>query len=100
MYGTVARMQVKPGMEEQMMQLGREFDSSNVPGFIAEYVFRTDADPTVLYLVVVTESRETYHANANRPGQHELYLKMRELMTADPEWHDGEIVHASSRQGS
>jgi quinol monooxygenase YgiN len=99
MYGTIARMQVKPGMEEQFMEFGREMESVDLPGFIASYVYRTDAYPNVFYLVVVTESREAYFANAQRPGQHEMYLKMRAMLTADPEWHDGEIVQARNLQG-
>jgi hypothetical protein len=31
-------------------------------------------------------------ANANDPEQHQWYLKIRELLEADPEWEDGEFV--------
>ena len=36
---------------------------------------------------------EAYVANADSQEQHERYLQMREWLTADPEWHDGEIVY-------
>ncbi|MFM7718802.1 MAG: hypothetical protein ACKO8G_04830 [Actinomycetota bacterium] len=31
-----------------------------------------------------------YAANADSPGQHARYLELRALLSADPEWHDGE----------
>jgi len=37
--------------------------------------------------------RETYHANAASPEQHARYLRLRALLTAEPEWHDGEVIY-------
>jgi quinol monooxygenase YgiN len=92
MYGTVAQMRVKPGMEQQLLQVGRDFQAEGVPGFVGEYVYRMDADPSVFYLVVVFANKEAYWANARSPEQDARYKKMRELLQSDPEWHDGEIV--------
>jgi hypothetical protein len=33
-------------------------------------------------------------ANAASPEQHARYEQYRALLTAEPEWHDGEIVHS------
>jgi hypothetical protein len=93
MYGTVARMQMKPGAEAELMRLSRE-DVGVVPGMTFCYVFRSDADSNVAYLAVGFDSKAAYLANADSPEQHERFLRMRALMTADPEWHDGEIVFA------
>jgi hypothetical protein len=41
---------------------------------------------------VVFEGKESYVANAESPETNEQYLKMRESLEAEPEWHDGEIV--------
>jgi hypothetical protein len=46
-------------------------------------------------LATVFTSKEAYLANAGSPEQHQRYLAMRELLAADPDWHDGEIVHVS-----
>jgi heme-degrading monooxygenase HmoA len=92
MYGTVARMRLKAGApDDAMAQVGE--DAAQIPGLISSYVYRSDDDPRELFLAVVFESREAYVANAERPEQHERYLKMRELLEDDPEWHDGEVVH-------
>ena len=31
-------------------------------------------------------------ANADNPAQHQWYLKLRDLLEADPEWTDGEYL--------
>ncbi|MFN8472631.1 MAG: hypothetical protein U0822_10605 [Anaerolineae bacterium] len=96
MYGTIARMQLKHGVEEQMMALDLEERARNIPGAVAEYVYRMDNEPDVYYLVVVFESKEAYFANADSSEQAVEYEKMRALLAADPEWHDGELISAWS----
>ena len=97
MYGTVARMRLKPGMEERMRTMSREENAAQIPGFIGQYVYRMDNDPNEFYLAVIFESKEAYFANANSPEQNERYQYMVEMLDAPPEWHDGEIVYAWSR---
>ena len=62
MYGTVARMRIKPGSEQRLLELGRRADMRSIPGLVAEAV-----------------------------------LEDRELLAADPEWNDGEIVDTYRR---
>ena len=92
MYGTVARMRVKPGMADRLLQLNAEM-GPKIPGLVGEYVYRSDTDPDEYWLAVAFESKEAYRANAESSEQHQRYLQLRELLEADPEWHDGEIVH-------
>lgn len=89
MYGTVARLKVKPGEDEQLIKA--DLDTS-VPGFVAAYGLRSDEDPDVYWVVALFESKEAYIANAHSPGQDARYRRMRELLAEDPEWHDGEVV--------
>lgn len=91
MYGTVARLHMKPGSEAELLRLSRD-DMRDISGAVFGYAYRTDADPAVAYLAVGFESKAAYLANAASPEQHERYLRLRALLTADPEWHDGEIV--------
>lgn len=96
MYGTVARLEVKPGMEGALAALGKswareEFENS---GQIAELIFRLDGHPNEFLLVAAFPDRDTYFANADRPATQRNYAKMRELLVEDPEWNDGEIVDA------
>jgi hypothetical protein len=90
-YGTVAHLQLKPGMEEKLRQLDREEAELNLPGFVFEHIYRLDQDPQKYIMVIAFVSREAYLANASSPEQHGRYLRFRELLAADPEWHDGEI---------
>ena len=96
MYGTVARVMVKPGKEQELMAFG-ERAQTDTPGFVSMQVFKMDANPNELYLVVAFESKEAYHKNANSPEQAERYAEYRALLDADPEWHDGEIIASESK---
>jgi len=96
MYGTVARFRLKPGMEGQLRQIleeqGRVFAAGQVPGFVATYAYRMDADPNDYYLAVIFASKEAYWANARSPEQDARYRQLLPLFEREPEWHDGEIV--------
>jgi len=46
-------------------------------------------------MAAVFESEDAYVANANSPEQHRRYQRYRELLSADPEWTDGEIVYTN-----
>ncbi len=96
MYGTVAKMQLKPGAEDKIMetmkgaQTGRE-------GHVATYVFKSDADPNVHFVTTIYESKSAYKKFADSPDQDKRFRQMRELMAADPEWHDGEVIHHETK---
>jgi heme-degrading monooxygenase HmoA len=95
MYGTVAHMKVKPGMEAQFLQIANEIGMGKAPGQVAVYAYKMDRDSREYYLAAVFESREAYRANAARPEQHERFLKLMQVLDAEPEWNDGEIVHSA-----
>lgn len=92
MYGTVARLRPRPGMAERLLALQAGYGDLAIPGFIVSYAYRSDSDPDEYWLAVVFEDRESYRRNADDPAQDVRYREMRELLAADPEWHDGEIV--------
>ncbi len=96
MYGTIARLRVNPGMAGQFRQLLQEqapqFETGRVAGFVASYVYRTDADPNDFFLAVVFENREAYWANAQSPEQDARYRQWLPLLEGEPEWHDGEVA--------
>jgi quinol monooxygenase YgiN len=94
MYGTVARIRLIPGKEAELSGFLREFEQAKVPGAVSEYLYRMDDDPNEYYLAVVFANKEQYTANADDPEQDARYQKLRALLEADPEWHDGEIVHS------
>ena len=99
MYGTVARMKTKPGVGPELMRIGELFNQMvpDVPGYIGEYVYQLDSDENTYMMAVIFQDRESYHANAADPRTHEFSQKMRDLLDADPEWNDGEIVYSSMK---
>jgi heme-degrading monooxygenase HmoA len=89
-------MYLRPGAESELRSLARRFESEKIPGFVFQHVLRTDADANKYILIVGFTSRDAYVANANSQEQHARYLKLRELLVADPDWHDGEIVFSQT----
>jgi hypothetical protein len=79
-------------MEEKLLEISRSFGRPK--GIVADYVYRMDTDRTEYYLAVVFESKAAYDANGANPDQHAQYLRYRELLAAEPEWHDGTVIDA------
>jgi heme-degrading monooxygenase HmoA len=98
-YGTVARYRVKPGHAEQFMERMKRFEESPPRGWIYTTVFRRDSDHDEIWASVVFESEELYKQNANSPDMDEQYRQMLEHLTAEPEWHDGHVIHEAMRKG-
>ncbi|MFP3853751.1 MAG: putative quinol monooxygenase [Anaerolineales bacterium] len=91
MFGTVAKLKAKPGELDALLDLSEE--AEHPPRAVAEYVYQMEEDPSTLYLVVVFEDEKSYRANAESPEQHERFMKMMQHLEAEPEWHDGHIIH-------
>jgi quinol monooxygenase YgiN len=95
MYGTIAKLKVKPGQMQALKSHMASVSSRQAPGFLAVNVYQMDADPNELYLTVMFENKETYVANANRPETNADFEKMMRFLVAEPEWRDGEVVHTA-----
>jgi heme-degrading monooxygenase HmoA len=95
MWGTIARMRVKPGHERALMEMMSEDLAQNrPPGFVSSLVYRSAGDPQEYWLAVAFESEEAYRKNADSPDQDAEYRRMLEHLEEPPEWHDGEIVQS------
>jgi len=94
MYGTVARMRLKPGMEAKFKEDMAQYERIKIPGFVSTMVYRMDKDPNEIYIAVAFKDKDSYVANAEDPKQDERYKRMRALLAADPEWHEGEIIQS------
>jgi quinol monooxygenase YgiN len=95
MYGTVATIKVKPGRDEELLALLDEWNRDyrpKVKGAMGGTVYRLDADPNTFIMTAVFQDKATYEANADSPEQDKWYQRLRSTLTADPDWHDGEIV--------
>jgi len=96
MFGTVARMKLKPGSFEKMQELMKGFEEREVKGFLFNAVYRSQSDPDEVWLTVGFEDEASYRANANDPQTQQMSQGYQALMAAPPEWHDGEIVTMTS----
>lgn len=93
MYGTIAKMTLKPGSFEKIQQTMAD-GSVDRPGHVATYIFKSDDDANVHFVVTVFESKAAYRKLADDPEEDKRFRKMRELLAKDPEWHDGEVIHS------
>ena len=95
MYGTVYRMQPKPGKEQEVIEMMQEWERERRPkvkGARGGYLYKLDKGG---YMgVALFDSKESYQANAADPEQDKFYRRWRELLEADPEWNDGEVVNS------
>jgi quinol monooxygenase YgiN len=96
MYGTVAKMRVKAGAEQEFLRVAQETESVPIAGVVAVYVYQMDADSRDFYMVVMFDSKESYVANAGSPEQHARFMLLMTALETEPEWHDGTVVFASA----
>ena len=92
MYGTVARIKIKPGSFDQFSAASEEMTSDSGHGEVVVMTFQSSDDPDELYLLAVFEDEEKYYANADRPETDASFRKMSQYFAEDPQWHDGEVV--------
>lgn len=95
MFGTVARIRIKPGKEDELARTSAAIVEMNPPGWISSYVLQSKDDPQEKWLVAIFESEQAYYDNASRPETNAQYEKWMEIVEAPPEWHDVhvEAVH-------
>jgi quinol monooxygenase YgiN len=94
MYGTIARVQVLPGKEAELIALSAAWTQARgaATGQLMEYVFKLKERPGEYAMVGIFTDEQTYYANAADPETDRWYQRLRALLAADPQWHDGEIV--------
>lgn len=95
-FGTVAHVRVKPGMEQEFQAIGEQWvrERGEPSGQIAEYVFKLEKGSNEYILIGIFPDREEYFKNAEDPETDRWYRRMREVLAADPEWNDGEVIQA------
>jgi heme-degrading monooxygenase HmoA len=91
MYGTIAKMKILPGREQDLMNLANQRPA----GIVFEHVYKLDSGNDEYMVVVGFESKDAYRKNAESPEMHQQYLEYRKFLAADPEWHDGEIIQSN-----
>jgi hypothetical protein len=88
MYGSVFRMRPKSDMRDQLFET--MMSDGRPKGMVAAYLLAEDGSGDA-WGFAVFEDEKSYRDNANDPDQDAAYRRFRELLDADPEWHDGSI---------
>ena len=100
MFGTVAKYRIKPDHEARFLEEMKGFEADPPEGWVYTTLFRSAQHPNELWMSVVFESEEAYRRNAQSPKMDAEYRKMLEHLDAEPEWHDGHVIHEAMRQQS
>ena len=90
MYGTIFKLKIKDGHEDQLLNLMKE---NNEPpeGMVAWFLMKPDDNQDWIG-VAVFDSVESHISNANRPETNDNFMKMMEHLDEEPEWTDGQYV--------
>src|SRR6188768_1204214 len=99
MYGSIFRLQPRLGREGEIVALFEEWwreRGPRLPGARAGYLLKPDQGSGDFVAVVVFANRAHYRANADDPGQEHWYRRLREALTSDPIWEDGEFVNTGA----
>jgi quinol monooxygenase YgiN len=102
MYGTIARVTVQQGKEEEFLTIIERWarERGEATGQVSEQVFKADARPREYLVVGIFADRDTYVTNARDPETDRWYRRMRAVLEADPEWNDGEVVQSFAFGGA
>ena len=95
MYGTLAFMRTLPGRRPDLAAYIADYRSHGqgpLSGLIVSYLYQLDRDEDDAIMFAVFDDRAAYERNSKDPEQHERYLRHRELLVSDPDWHDGTIT--------
>ena len=88
MWGSIARMVVRPEVPEAYLLAQLNAFQSRPGGLVSGGIYRSASDPLEVWLVAMFEDEESYRNNAESRVQHAEYLTLRAFLQQDPEWHD------------
>src|SRR5512146_3041402 len=97
MFGTIATMRVKPGCEDDLLNVFEEWGrdrGARIDGPIRVYISRSERDANVLLNIALFDTREHYEANAADPAQDAWYRKMLPSLAGEPACHDHAVALA------
>ena len=100
MFGTIAKMQLKPGSLEKMQALMKTQEDRQAKGFVFSTVLQSQSDPNEIWLTVGFEDEASYRANADDPETDKMAQEYQQMLSAPPEWHDGEIVSMTQAENA
>ncbi|MBK65880.1 MAG: hypothetical protein CL769_02900 [Chloroflexi bacterium] len=90
MYGSIFNLKPKKGKKEALIDHLKN-DQDRPEGGVAWYVLNPDNDGDLVGIAIFKD-KESYKANAERPEQHDNFMKMMDFLVEQPKWNDGNFV--------
>tara|TARA_B100000900_G_scaffold330650_1_gene291223 strand:- start:264 stop:551 length:288 start_codon:yes stop_codon:yes gene_type:complete len=90
MYGSIFNLKPKKGKKEALIDHLKN-DQDRPEGGVAWYVLNPDNDGDLVGIAIFKDE-ESYKANAERPEQHDNFIKMMDFLVEEPTWNDGNFV--------
>jgi len=90
MYGSIFNLKPKKGKKEALIDHLKN-DQDRPEGGVAWYVLNPDNDGDLVGIAIFKDE-ESYKANAERPEQHDNFMKMMDFLVEQPKWNDGNFV--------
>jgi hypothetical protein len=88
-YGTVGRMQVKPGKMQELVALMSNPEGATARGFRSSAILVAD-DGNEAVVTVLFDDKESYFEMVHDPKTDENFGKIMGLLEDEPAWTDGE----------
>ena len=102
MWAQIIKMRVKPGTDDELALMMDQLKSAERPdsGLLRSTTMRDQADPSVIYTMVVFDSEERARAREQDPRRAEALEPVRELMAkifeGPPEFINLNVVREST----
>lgn len=93
MYGSVGRIQIKPGRVSDLKRYIQGVDGK--PGVLAMTLVGKDGSTSDYCWIIVWSDKVAHDAFGGRAEFPAEYQHLLELSAKDPDWHSGEIVFAT-----
>ena len=90
MYGSIFNLKPKKGKKEALIDHLKN-DQDRPEGGVAWYVLNPDNDGDLVGIAIFKDE-ESYKANAERPEQHDNFMKMMDFLVEQPKWNDGNFI--------
>ena len=95
MYGSVGRLQIKPGRLNDIKWVIQELE--HVLGVIAMFLVGKDGSANEYCWTIVWADRDAHDANANHLDFAARNQRLLATLASAPEWHSGEVVYSIPR---
>lgn len=96
MWAQIIKARLKPGAEEEMDRMMKEFEGANSP-IAHSIMLQNQNDQGEYYSIVLFKSEEAARANENTPEQQDRIRRVQALYDGQPEFVDCAVIYETSQ---